>query len=375
MCGIVYVHDTEQKGVSEKVLKHYNLQKSRGSEGYGFVSFNNQKVVKVGRAEYEGEIKVMLAKYDASHVLFHHRFPTSTVNIKEACHPIRVASPRLDSVWYVVHNGVITNDDALKKEHEKLGYKYTTAIEKKTLYTTARNTYQTIENQYNDSEAFAIDLVETLEGKQSETKSEGAIAFIALETSKDGEALTLYWGRNGGNPLGIEKRATSFSIRSEGGEPIKTHMLYSMDIPTKTMQEIAFKVGSYPYEQKRGSIAWEGKRGSLHYNNYQYSETGYDSLNQKYDDESEEESVVVDDVPTISGLDFTPKEMIDDLGMTPEEVLDILDDEIATTEELLREAVYVADKDGENELDKRLALLQKRRAKVYEAWNELLAKY
>jgi hypothetical protein len=39
---------------------------------------------------------------------------------------MKVSNKMLKFDYYVVHNGMISNDEELKKEHEKLGFAYTT---------------------------------------------------------------------------------------------------------------------------------------------------------------------------------------------------------------------------------------------------------
>lgn len=226
---------------NKSVLKRYLKQKSRGTEGFGFIEIKNGKVSAGKRAEDENDILKALEKSDADEILFHHRFPTSTPNIVEATHPIVVKNKKLKYDYYVVHNGVIFNDVFLKGQHNNEGYKYTTVIETKTI--TNKNTYST--ECFNDSESLAIDFVKSIE-TGSKMESEGSIAVIALQVDKKTKnAVALYYGRNKNNPLCVEIQKDFFAISSETGKEIPTDTLFRYDYVTNEITEEKRTIGAF----------------------------------------------------------------------------------------------------------------------------------
>ena len=243
MCGIVHVKRKTGTPAKNSVIKRYKKQKSRGSEGFGFVQIIDGKVKLGGRAEDEKEILEMLEKSDASEILFHHRTPTSTPNIVEATHPIIVKNKKLKYNYYVVHNGIIYNDIELRDEHIKEGFKYTTDIEKK--YITRGQVYT--ENMFNDSEAVAIDFVKCIESGE-EMKARGSMALIALQFEKTTKkAIALFFARNVDNPLCIEKHPDFMAITSENGKSIMPNCLYRLDYETDLISEKYMRIGFLNY--------------------------------------------------------------------------------------------------------------------------------
>jgi glutamine phosphoribosylpyrophosphate amidotransferase len=185
MCGII--HKKAVKGmVKDDIAKLYELQKSRGTDGFGYLPIKNGKIGKLRQAETEKEIMAMLDKETANEILFHHRYPTSTPNFIEATHPIVVDNKNLTYKYYVVHNGVISNPEQLRQNHIELGFEYTTEMVKK--YETKKQTY-TYEPEWNDSESLAIDLALYFEHKQNEIESKGDMAFIAYKVEKNTEKI------------------------------------------------------------------------------------------------------------------------------------------------------------------------------------------
>lgn len=230
MCGIIHCKSIEQgKKVNKTVLKRYRAQQSRGKEGFGFIEVYNGVIGGIKRAETEKEILELLEKSDADEILFHHRFPTSTPNFIESTHPIYVSHESLEFDYYVVHNGVITNDDTLRDAHIVQGFVYTTECEKQ--YVTKGQLY-TYGVQFNDSEALAIDFALSVE-KNLPIKASGSIALVAYQVKKTTqEIVALYWGRNRGNPLKLEEYNTFFALSSETGKEIPVNALYRMEYET-----------------------------------------------------------------------------------------------------------------------------------------------
>jgi len=203
MCGIIYRKSLNNENISTDILNMYKNQRSRGFQGFGYYLPRQNKIV------HTTDEHIIIKKLKATksfEMLFHHRFPTSTDNVQNACHPFKVRVSGKD--YIVVHNGYLYNDRELKAHHESLGYKY-----------------QSIQpnGKFNDSEALAYDLALYLSGKQRKLKSEGAIAFIVY-TGDD-----IYFGRNSDSPLHYHVNDKYITIRSEGkGELIKTDTLYRL---------------------------------------------------------------------------------------------------------------------------------------------------
>lgn len=241
MCGIIHVK--RQKGIlaNKAVAKRYQKQKTRGTEGFGFIEIKDGKVVGGKRAEDEKDILKALEESDADEILFHHRTPTSTPNFIEATHPIVVKHKKLKFDYYVVHNGIISNDEDLKKVHQKEKFVYTTSIKKQ--WITKGNTYSS--EIFNDSEAMAIDLAKSIESGEP-MKSKGSIAVIALQVDKKTKkAIALYYGHNNGNPLKIENAGDLFGISSESGKDLKVDVLYRYDYSTGDISETKRDIGNY----------------------------------------------------------------------------------------------------------------------------------
>lgn len=215
MCGIIYVKRKDNKPAYKSVLKRYRKQSHRGTQGYGYVAVKDDQVVSYKRAETEAEIVKMIEKETAPEILFHHRYPTSTPNVAEAAHPILVHNPEIlgkDS-YFVVHNGVITNDDELYEKHIKMGFEYTTELEMG-FKTKSGHAYHT-DSKWNDSEALAIETALALSGKKPEIDSIGAAAVIGFKIVGS-KIQSRFFYHNYRNPLVIDNGDVMVAITSEG---------------------------------------------------------------------------------------------------------------------------------------------------------------
>src|SRR5574343_446923 len=242
MCGICYVKRKDDRPAKKMIWKRYTSQKNRGTQGFGYIGIKENKLVSIGRhATEDGIEKILDTETLSNEILFHHRFPTSTPNFAEATHPIKVSNKLLDYDYYVVHNGVITNDSDLKEKWEEMGFEFTTNIKHE--YITRETIYY--ENQFNDSESFAIDIALVLDGKKESIESEGNIAFIAIQVNKDTEeALATYYGRNVGNPLVRDDNKDFICITSEGnGRVITPDILFKIDATTGLTENKDLKIG------------------------------------------------------------------------------------------------------------------------------------
>jgi len=228
MCGIIAIN--KKDNIIKSLLKRYEKQKSRGQEGFGYVAIKDNQVIDYQRKQSEGEIKKCLNDLQAKNpdlILFHHRYPTSTINLPETAHPIKVKTGEND--LYVIHNGIINNAKELKAKHESQKIAYNTEVIERTEYKTNGQSYYTANKKtFNDSEALAHDLALYLEGKQTELKSKGSIAFIAIEADSKGQVIRLLYGRNESNPLCLTQDSNILALTSEGGKEIKPDILYSI---------------------------------------------------------------------------------------------------------------------------------------------------
>lgn len=165
-------------------------------------------------------------------LLFHHRYPTSTENVKRAAHPFNTGQYFGKTKYVLVHNGVISNPKDTRAKHEAL---------KKPIE------YQSVlENgKFNDSEALLWDLALTLEGKQKELTVYGGIAFICIKMV-DNKPVKLYFGKNTGRPLKMLRDDKTMMISSEGeGEEIKPATLYTYDYKKRRLTDRFFRIPSY----------------------------------------------------------------------------------------------------------------------------------
>lgn len=235
MCGIIATISKRGKKVGKAVLQKYEIQKSRGHEGFGYCALDNGSV-RVERAEKEEKIRSLLKHDSSPFVIFHHRFPTSTINVEECTHPIFVSHEELDYNYYVVHNGVLRNEDELKKKHEAYPtpYKYNTELiySSKSSYK-SKSTGQEYRTEvkdtpeFNDSESFAIELARYLDGMSHKIDCVGSIAFVCMQTTKEGKFVKLHFGHNSNNPLCIEEDNENIYIKSVGGKALEEDKIYT----------------------------------------------------------------------------------------------------------------------------------------------------
>lgn len=296
MCGIVYMHSN--KAVQKKVMARYLEQRTRGNEGFGFISFTNGIIKTYKRFQNEKDVKKALQSVKDTHVLFHHRYPTSTENVAETAHPIKVSHSELKYDYYVVHNGVISNPSTLKLQHEKLGYTYNTVIT--TQYICANGVTYTGGTQFNDTESLAIELARNIELGTAITAT-GSASFIVLQVVKGGKkAVSLIYGTNGGNPLTINRdNKHSLCIASQGGDiDVPAMVLHTLDIKTNVMNTSTLDM-----------VGYATKSTTIGYNSYQHGEM-YD-----YDDDD----LIGDDMP-LQLPPFTNSKGIRDLEYMLEEI-------------------------------------------------------
>lgn len=241
MCGIIYVKRKDGRPAYKSVLKRYYKQKNRGSDGFGYVAIQDNKVVNYLRTPIEHEIVTALRKETAHEILFHHRFPTSVPNIEEGAHPLLVEhtdANKLKHQYFVAHNGVIRNDEDLKEEHEKLGFKYRTEIFRK--FVTFLGNEFDVESKWNDSEALAIETALALDGKKDDMAAKGAAAVIALQL--EGDTVVGRFAYRNSNPLNYYDNDALTILSSEGGGKAIDHILVQKIAEDGTLSDDARRI-------------------------------------------------------------------------------------------------------------------------------------
>ena len=214
MCGIVYIKSFTGKPVAKTIRKRYKQQRNRGYEGFGFYMPETNRLT---HNPVERRALTLLKRENASEILFHHRFPTSTANVRSSCHPFSTKH-YLKYNYVGVHNGVLWNEDKLKEEHELLGIKYVS---------------EQLNGRFNDSEALIYDVGRYIEGDVKSITAKGSIAFVVVQRTNKGKPVALYFGRNEGSPLILKEDDNGISISSEGsGKVVEPHMLYRFDYKT-----------------------------------------------------------------------------------------------------------------------------------------------
>lgn len=260
MCGIVYTKSLDNKPVNKQVIKQYKNQRNRGNQGFGY--FMPQLNVLFHHPKENRAMKRLKTKF-ATEILFHHRFPTSTDNVINACHPFDTGNTYKNR-YIVVHNGVIFNDDKLYEKHFKQGITYTSMQP---------------DGSYNDSEALAHDIAQYIEGKVKKLTAEGSIAFIAIQMTHDGKRKAMYFGRNSGSPLKMLFDSNTFELSSEGnGVNIDTDTLYCMDYKTGKVNSAKLKIPEYTYSYGTGYMNY-----GYNYNYYGTSSTTYGNIDDDDD--------------------------------------------------------------------------------------------
>lgn len=219
ICGITAAYRRDGVPVSTIIYDLFSRQRSRGLDGFGLVTMGDDNKVIARKYTHEPQAVSDLFRLESELIIFHHRIPTSTQNVHNASHPFVYQSGK-GRRYYTVHNGIIHNDDEVKKGHDELGIVYTSLQEN---------------GQYNDSEALAIELGRYFAGEQEKIESAGSIAFVTLEVNKVGRPIALHFGRNYSNPLHItlDDEAGSICLSSiTGKEEVKAHELNTFDLKT-----------------------------------------------------------------------------------------------------------------------------------------------
>ncbi len=226
MCGIIYARKLNtfksSDDLSTAVLKAYDNQSHRGSDGFGFIALDMYGKIHYKRTTTLSEIKKEINQLKLVEILFHHRYPTSTINLEETAHPFFITDKRLKYDYYFVHNGSVNNVDNIKDVLESKKFNILSEIK------TTREAKQLDKNKnvvaveyqteitYNDSEILGIELALYNEGIIKTVTSTGNASLFLLAVDKiTGKFVSLSFGRNEGRPLVYEKRDNYFIISSE----------------------------------------------------------------------------------------------------------------------------------------------------------------
>ena len=272
MCGIIYLKRNDGMSPVKPLLRRYEEQKTRGQEGYGFVAVKDGKVIGYERAKHFEEIEEQLQKFhEADEIMFHHRMPTSTPNLASCAHPIHVKNKLLKHEYYLIHNGVIHNEDTLKGEHELLGFEYETEVEEVVYWQPKKkkkNKHKHLENysttvvKFNDSESLAIEFALFNEGFKDTIGTTGSAAFVCYEVDpKTKMIVAVHYARNTGSPLKMARAHGITVIASQVSDKdafeIETGKVYTMNMETKkfevrnltgfTMYSTSVKESGYSY--------------------------------------------------------------------------------------------------------------------------------
>lgn len=208
MCGIAYAKRFDNEPANNIIKSLYFDQKTRGKEGFGFLTIGDKVVY--NRTKWEHEILGLMSKNKGSEILFHHRNPTSTANTIETAHPILADQDIYKYNYYLTHNGIINNAMELYYYHKhQFGLKYATDTGNAKLA------------EFNDSEALLHELALFIENKKDKPdfRATGSMAFILVQTDKEGTPLNLFFGRNEANPLEIQVSENALIIASENRSP------------------------------------------------------------------------------------------------------------------------------------------------------------
>lgn len=303
MCGIIFIHKTDNTYADTMVVRRYENQKNRGYQGFGYIALDAEKrIVSWKQAKSSKDIENFLYEECSASILFHHRFPTSTPNVIEATHPIQVSNPLLSHDYYLIHNGIIRNTSDMREKHVKMGFMYTTEMYE--VLQTRKHSYKG-NLQWNDSESLAIEVALTLDGKQEKPECEGSIAFICYKINKaTGICEGVYFGRNHSNPLKLYHNKAYLCLASEGaGKEIYEHTLYKYDFVKNDIQESKMNFGTnWGYRNNK----WNDEDEFIGGKKYEKDEDGYPRLpgmtREQFDALRQQD---LDDIPIIGVEDDT----------------------------------------------------------------------
>lgn len=248
MCGIVYAKSFKNRDVTNSVIDIFNQQRDRGTTSFGFYLPEKDRLTHHVK---ERRIKRLMKRTKGlnNEILFHHRLSTSTIDVRNACHPFSTKD-YFENQYIGVHNGVIYNSTTLRDEHSKLGISYVS--------TQADGTF-------NDSEALIYDLARYFDGLTDKVTARGSVAFVIVKRVK-GEAVSVLFGRNAGSPLKVYKNRKGVVISSEGpGLSIPANTLHELDYKTHKITTTPMGLPESSFYSGYYSNGYYNKEGVWHY--------------------------------------------------------------------------------------------------------------
>jgi glucosamine 6-phosphate synthetase-like amidotransferase/phosphosugar isomerase protein len=224
MCGIIGAFHTgeNKEPVNEIVLSQFEDQQERGVKGFGIIKIDDKRSYKVERATEGYKFMWDIHRDPVRCMVVHHRTPTSSDNKMAQTHPLVIDNGSLKFKYLFIHNGIIYNEDEVKKAHEALGFVYTT-VDK-----------SGIVEKFNDSEVMGIEIARFIEKQIDVIASRGSAAFICLQIDKKTDKVVkLFFGRNT-NPLHMAKTRNILLLSSTGkGDDIEPMFLYECHLDDK----------------------------------------------------------------------------------------------------------------------------------------------
>jgi glucosamine 6-phosphate synthetase-like amidotransferase/phosphosugar isomerase protein len=236
MCGIItIINHRDKKPINQIAIDLYENQYSRGQQGFGMLYLNETNEVKISRACEPVKAFLDLKENKSNIIMFHHRTPTSSSNKLEQTHPLLVENKDLKYNYYVIHNGIINNEDEMKIKHEESGYYYKTTYK------------DNFGEKFNDSESLAIDLAMYIEKKKDKIETTGSVAFVVAQINKKTKKIKeIFYGHNSGSPLTFSNNGGVLSIASEGlKQEVKEDIMYKWNINNKKLTKQKIEINTF----------------------------------------------------------------------------------------------------------------------------------
>lgn len=265
MCGIVYMQSYDGSPVNKLVYEQFDKQRSRGVEGFGI--FNGTHLVK---AAQEKRITRWLKrpKNESNMILFHHRMPTSTINVRRAAHPFTTKDYFGNVEYVLVHNGWVSNADKLWQNHQD-----EEKVPKEVNYSSLLE-----DLTFNDSESLLWDFALTMEGKQERQKAYGHVAFVCMRLV-NGVPEKLFFYRNPQKPLHMERSDKGLILSSEGpGKDIEADTLYTYNYALNRLTSRHWKIWTYNPEYTYNSSVEKRNTSSYPYSSSVGHDERFDGL-------------------------------------------------------------------------------------------------
>lgn len=258
MCGVIY---HKGKNAKKSVYEQFMSQRTRGLDGFGYVTIKNGRINHIKHFINEGETIWQLARERDNEIMFHHRIPTSTLNSLKTNHPIETLGGSYEHCYILIHNGMILNAEELKTKHDKLGIIYSTletqaglghyAVDADNVSRWRRDP----EAVFNDSECLLHELALYMDGIQTNIEAKGSIAFVLIQATLDGMVESISYGHNFSSPLLIHRTADTLSISSEqvDGVEVPINHLFKIDYATGELFDTALTFPNYSYVAKKST--------------------------------------------------------------------------------------------------------------------------